>query len=122
MFSTSRSAQLHGFSSDTHLPLLTASGLSSALSPPPTISRGTRAAILGEAGEDVPVEHEGNVDRVTMAGSRATSCVGGLYGGVDGETRGGLGTRRRIARRQSRHTTETASAVGGWPPPHPTNY
>ncbi|CAM9274697.1 unnamed protein product [Laminaria digitata] len=83
------------------------------------IFRGTRAAILGEAGDEQPPNDERGFEAEKW-GSNAAG-VGGGYGSADVDTRrGGSGMRRtdRIARRQAR--TE-ASAVGvgmGWPPPH----
>ena len=76
--------------------------------------RGTRAAILGEAGDDQPADDERGLDADTW-GSNAPGVGGGGYGSAEVDARrGGTGMRRtdRIARRQAR--TEASAGGGGW--------
>lgn len=99
--------------------------------------RGTRAAILGEAGD----EQQAQGDDMMMGFDRdasafpAASGVGVGFGVVDGGGGGGAGNRRRAgiaSRRGSSGTRRTdriakrmaeASAAGmsGWPSPHMPN-
>eukprot|EP00904_Undaria_pinnatifida_P009414 jgi/Undpi1/5602/HiC_scaffold_2.g00878.m1 len=87
------------------------------------IFRGTRAAILGEAGDDQPADDERSLDADTW-GSNAPGVGGGGYGSAEVDARrGGTGMRRtdRIARRQARTEASAGGGGMGWPPPHAPN-
>lgn len=86
-----------------------------------TTSRGTRAAILGEAGDEQLQDDEGGFNTSSVAS--ATPGIGSGHGGRgDGETRRVLSTGRtdRIARRQARN--EASASGKGWPPPQMPNF
>ena len=84
--------------------------------------RGTRAAILGEAGEEQPLNDERGFEAEKWAPN--APGVGGGYGSAEVDARrGGSGMRRtdRIARRQARTEASAVGAGMGWPPPHAPN-
>lgn len=95
------------------------------ISPVSLCYRGTRAAILGEGGEEPWDPNDDDFDGLgteNSSGSVGSSTVG--YAEVEGTARGSSVMRRTdgIAERQARHPPEASTAGVGWPPPHTHGY